>query len=253
MQYTHIRNATALLRTGGVRLLIDPWFAPQGSGRSFGGTDVRSPIVSLPMEPEAILEGVDAVLLTHRHEDHFDEAARNAIPRNLPVLLTEPDAGPVAELGFTDITVLQDGTEWRGLTFKPTIAEHGPKWLLERLGPVSGYVVRAAGEPAIYLASDTIMIDAVRDVILNEVPGVVVLNAGGAFLQGKHGPIIMEAPDVMEAANLARTATVIAVHLEATDHGRVTRTDIRDAAARAGVTDRVSVPADGETLTFGDS
>lgn len=252
MRYTHIRNATALLETGGVRLLVDPWFAPQGAGRSFGGTEVRSPIAPLPMEPAEILDGVDALLLTHRHEDHFDEAARDALPRDLPVLLTEPDVAPVAELGFSDITVLKEGTEWRGLTFKPTIAIHGPEWLLERLGPVSGYVIRAAGDPAIYLASDTIMVDAVRDVIASEVPGVVVVNAGGAYLQGKHGPIIMEAPDVVETAKLARTATVVAVHIEAADHCRVTRADVRAAAAEAGVADRVEVPEDGETLKFGE-
>ena len=45
------------------------------------------------MPVEELLAGVDAVILTHTHLDHWDEAAQKAIPKDLPLFVqNEEDA-----------------------------------------------------------------------------------------------------------------------------------------------------------------
>jgi L-ascorbate metabolism protein UlaG (beta-lactamase superfamily) len=117
------------------------------------------------------------------------------------------------------------------------------------MGEVSGYVLRAPGEPALYVAGDTIWCDEVDDALAEHQPEVVVVNAGGARFE--HGdPIIMDADDVIETAEAAARAAIVAVHLEALNHCLLTRADLRAAVAAAGVGERVLIPADGEALRF---
>jgi L-ascorbate metabolism protein UlaG (beta-lactamase superfamily) len=250
MDYTHIRNATALLNYGGIRLLIDPWFAEKGTLPSFGGGE-RNPTVDLPLPVDETIAGADAVLVTHLHEDHFDAVAKQRLPKDMPILCTLPLMAELSLLGFTAVTPLDPGTVWRDVTITPVMAQHGPPQVLYRMGHVVGYVLRAKAEPALYLASDTILTDSVREVIRDEAPEVIVMNAGGAFSRGKDGPIIMDAAQVIEALALAPGATGIAVHLGATDHCRVTRQSLRAAAAEhSAIASRLLIPEDGETLTL---
>ena len=48
-------------------------------------SQAKMPLVGLPMSVNKILDGVDAVIVTHTHEDHWDETAARSIPKNLPV------------------------------------------------------------------------------------------------------------------------------------------------------------------------
>ncbi|MGN6924009.1 MBL fold metallo-hydrolase, partial [Neisseria sp. P0017.S006] len=73
--YQHIRNATAKVEYAGQTFLVDPFFAPKHSMNGFPGTfnnQAKMPLVGLPMSVNKILDGVDAVIVTHTHEDHWD-------------------------------------------------------------------------------------------------------------------------------------------------------------------------------------
>jgi len=77
-------------------------------------------------------------------------------------------------------------------------------------------------------------------------PEVSVVPAGGAqFDVG--GEIIMGVSDVLEFTRAA-SGTVIANHLEAISHCPVTRDQLLIAAQHAGLSDRLIVPLDGETV-----
>lgn len=78
-------------------------------------------------------------------------------------------------------------------------------------------------------------------------PDVVVVNAGAArFLEGD--PITMTAEDVAGVCRAAPEALVVAVHMEAINHCLLTRAELGEELRRAGLADRVEIPADGETL-----
>lgn len=252
MNFTLIRNATVKLEYGDTCLLMDPYLAAKGESYSYGATGVRSPIVDLPMSAEAVLAGVDAVLLTHLHVDHFDETARKLVPRDMPLLCTPPHVAELRELGYTNIEVLDGETRWNSLTFLPTPAVHGPEFVLHYMGHVSGYLIRADGEPDVYFTSDTVLCEAVEEVIARERPDFIVTNSGGAFSKGLYGPIIMDAEQTARTAALAPWSTCIAIHLDTTDHGTVTRETLGKHVREhhPELVHRLIIPADGETCAL---
>ncbi|HGK4823913.1 TPA: MBL fold metallo-hydrolase [Klebsiella pneumoniae] len=86
MNITHIRNATQIIHYAGKRFLIDPMLADKGAWPGFPGTarsELRNPLVELPFSRDKIVD-VDAVIVTHTHDDHWDAAAIAAIPKTLP-------------------------------------------------------------------------------------------------------------------------------------------------------------------------
>ena len=215
MRLRLIRNATLAVRVAGRHLLVDPMLDPAGARPPVEDTPNprRNPLVELPEPPAVVVQGVDAVLVTHLHRDHFDDAAAAL----LPVLCQPPDAGALGERGFADVRPVADELEWDGVRIVRTDGRHGTGDLGAALGPVSGFVVIAPGEPVLYIAGDTIWCDEVRAVLDEHRPDVVVVNASGArFLEGD--PIVMTTDDVVAVARHAPAATVVAVHLEAINH-----------------------------------
>jgi L-ascorbate metabolism protein UlaG (beta-lactamase superfamily) len=167
----------------------------------------------------------------------------------VPLASQPPDEPVLRERGFTDVRPVVGGIDLCGIGVARTGGRHGTGAIGERMGPVSGFVLRAPGEPGLYVAGDTIWCDEVDDALAEHDPDVVVVNAGAArFLEGD--PIIMDADDVIETARAAPRAAVVAVHLEALNHCPLTREELRAAVDDAGVGARVAIPADGETVRF---
>jgi L-ascorbate metabolism protein UlaG (beta-lactamase superfamily) len=235
MRITLVRNATVVLELDGRRILVDPMLDPAGARPAITGTanPVRNPTVELPFPPEEVVHGLDAVLVTHRHKDHFDDTAERLLPRDVPVFCQPEDATALRELGL-DARAVEETLDWDGLTWHRVPARHGHGAVAEALAPVSGFVL---GE--LYLAGDTVWYEAVEETIERFSPRVAVVHAGGAsFLEG--GLIVMGIDDVREVAS--RVPVVVCVHMEALNHCFLSRTDL--AAAVPGV----RIPPDGETV-----
>jgi L-ascorbate metabolism protein UlaG (beta-lactamase superfamily) len=137
------------------------------------------------------------------------------------------------------------------VTLSRTGGRHGTGPLGDSLGPVSGVVLRAEGEPTVYVAGDTVLCDEVRTALAEHAPDVVVVNAGSArFVAGD--PITMDADEVVALARAAGEAQdgaeVVAVHMEAINHCGLTRAELRARVAAEGLADRVHVPEDGTAL-----
>jgi len=235
-----VRNATLVLDVAGRRVLVDPGLDDAGARPPVESTpnQRRNPLVPLPIPADELVRGLDAVVVTHLHRDHFDATAERLLPRDVPVFCQPPDAERLRALEL-DARPVVDELDWDGLTLVRTDGRHGTGELAEALAPVSGFVLRAPAEPTLYIAGDTVWCDQVEAAIELHRPDVAVVNASGArFLEGD--PIVMTTADVAEVAT--RVPTVVAVHLEAINHCLETRAEVRARVPAA------LVPEDGETL-----
>lgn len=246
---TLVRHATLLIEIAGRTLLVDPMLDDMEAQPSVPGTinPQRYPLVPLPEDAHEIVARADAAVITHRHVDHLDGTAIDALlARGITIFCQPPDEEPLRDLGFRDIRPVQDVVEWGGITLTRTEGRHGKGELADLMAPVSGYVLRAGGH-SVYVAGDTVWCDEVRQAVTDHRPTVVVVNAGEARMT-EGDPITMDASDVIAVARHA-TGSVVAVHMEALNHCVLTRKALDAEVRDAGV--NVLIPADGETLSFG--
>ena len=247
MKIHHLRNATAVITLGEHRLLLDPMLsdpAAMPGFKVFGGGRQRNPLVPLPASAEAALADVTGIVITHEHPDHFDKPALAWIrERDLPVWAHAVDVPNLKRKGL-DARPLADGA--LGARIERVQGQHGRGVVGWLMGPVSGVFIAYPGEPSLYITSDTILTDTVREAIERLKPGVILAPAGAANM-GLGGDILFSRRELIELARIA-PGELVFNHLEALDHCPTRRTDLRAALAEAGLS--AHVPEDGEALTF---
>jgi L-ascorbate metabolism protein UlaG (beta-lactamase superfamily) len=248
MQLQLIRNATLKLAYGGAIILVDPYFAPKHSLPSFAGRS-QNPMVDLPVTVEEILDGVELVIVSHLHTDHFDAVAKEVLPKHWPLICQPGDESTIQQAGFTDVTTLTSELAWRGIRITRREGNHGTGAVLDKMGQVMGFSLEAEGEPSVYWAGDTVLYPPVLETIKAIDPDLIVTHSCGALWDDTL--IVMDAEQTVETAEVAPRATVIATHMEALDHATVSREALRaHAASRRLSRERLLVPADGELLTL---
>lgn len=256
MKIKQVRNATLRVDIAGTRFLVDPYLADKDAYPGFEGTvnsQTRNPLVELRTPMEEIID-VDAVIVTHTHADHWDEAAVRLVPKHLPLFTQhKQDAALIRSQGFTDVHVLGSDTVFNDVTLIKTAGRHGTMEAVaaapEVLGHVCGVVFRHADEKTLYVAGDTVWNEDVRAALATFTPDIVVLNAGDAQVPGL-GSIIMNSEDVESVHTAIPDATLIASHLEAVNHSVLTRNELRSFADANGMTECLLIPADDQSYSF---
>ena len=244
-----LRNATVKLYLGSRTLLVDPYLAAQNEGFSYAGK-LRSPLVPLPLSIDEIVADVDAVFVSHLHSDHFDAAAKQLLPRDLPILCPAALQAKLGGFGFTNVTGIDDELDWFGIQLAITPGRHGPDSVYADMGNVNGLVVRAPGAPTLYWVGDSIWCAEVRQTIDRFQPQHIVVHACGATWEGR-GPLVMDEAQVEQLMRHAGGATTIATHMDCVDHATVSRRDLaRHFAALPDLASRLHIPADGQVLAL---
>ena len=252
MRLRLIRHATLAIEYNGRNLLVDPMLDnAEARGPIENSPNQRkNPLVPLPGAAEQIVEDVEAVLVTHTHSDHWDGSAAALIRKNLPLFGQPEDEDKFRQEGFSNVQSITKPATWKDIEIARTAGQHGKGAIGKAMAPVSGFVLRAKGEPTLYIAGDTIWCREVADALTSFKPDVVVLNAGAAqFLEG--GTITMTAEDVIESCRAAPNAQFVAVHMEAINHCLLTRADLAFQLEAARVSKQVTIPLDGEFLALG--
>lgn len=260
VQIQQIRNATAKISYAGTTFLLDPFLAKKGTYPGFEVTfrsNLRNPLVDLPMPAKDVIKGVDAVIVTHTHLDHWDGDKEKIIPRDIPLFTQhEADAKMIRGQGFTNVRILDENTVFEGVQLIKTGGQHGTdamyakSQLAEALGEAMGIVFQAPGSKTVYVVGDTLWRSEVDQALAKFKPDVIILNAGDARMVGYTGSIIMGKDDVLHAYQAAPNAIIIASHMDAINHMTLSRKELREHVEQHGIQDRVRIPADGETLEF---
>ncbi|KAF8941331.1 hypothetical protein BGZ58_010772 [Dissophora ornata] len=258
MQIQHIRNATTKIVYAEKVFLVDPMLAKKDAYPGFEGTyrsHLRNPMIELPMPAEDVMEGVDAVIVSHTHLDHWDDAAQELLPKGIPLFAQdEADAQIIRGQGFTDVRILGENTVFEGVHLTKTGGMHGTDSmysipdLAKILGSVMGIVFQASGTKTVYVAGDTVWDSDVDQTLAKFNPDVIILNTGDARLTGFGDSIIMGKDDTLHAHQAAPNATIIAVHMDAINHTALSREELREYVQQKGIQDHVLIPDDGEIL-----
>jgi L-ascorbate metabolism protein UlaG (beta-lactamase superfamily) len=245
MQIQHIRHATTLLWVYGKKILIDPLLAPKGTYTPVEKVinQHMNPLVDLPISLEKIVD-CDAVLITHLHRDHFDKEAIEQLSKKLPILCQPQDTQSLLDLGFSNVNPIYDCLQWQGITFYRTGAKHGHGVLSIKMGPVSGFIIKAPDEPTLYVSGDTVWCELVNRTLKKFKPDVAICYCGSAqFAWGK--PITMDKIDIQKIKSNAPHIKLFCIHMEAWNHCRLQREDLKNYAAVHHLTD-VLIPDDGD-------
>lgn len=253
MKIHQIRNATMVVEYAGKRFLIDPMLAQKGTYPPFPNSprqDQNNPIVELPTFIDKIVQNIDAVIVTHLHLDHWDEVAKEALPKDMKIFAqNEEDATEIRNAGFHNVEVLQKDTVFKNIQLIKTKGEHGRGEILKLAGQVCGVVFKHATEKTLYVAGDTVWYEGVHEVIETHKPAIIVVNAGdNQFLQG--GSLVMGKDDIYEVYKAAPEAKIISVHMEAVNHWTLSREELKHYIEEKGLSSNVLVPDDGESYSF---
>lgn len=248
-----IRNATLVVQYAGKKFLIDPFLADKGTLPPFPSlrqNNSNNPLVSLPISIDDIIHNVDAVIVTHLHYDHWDDAAKEALPKEIKIFTqNEEDATEIRNAGFQNVGVLQENTAFEGIQLIKTKGEHGRGEILKLAGLVCGVVFKHPNEKTLYAAGDTVWYEAVQEVIETHKPEIIVINGGDAQFP-KGGSLTMGKNDIYEVYKAAPNAKIIPVHMEAVNHWTLSRKELKGFTNEKGISSNVLIPNDGDTYTF---
>ena len=251
-----IRNATLRIEYAGEKILVDPMLSAKGElGASALGVN-RNPRVNLTMPVEEVLEGLDLVLLTHNHPDHYDSAAVRSIRKDIPWFIQTEDVEQVkTKDGFYHAEGVADSAYFKGITIIRIRGNHGRGKLAKMMGPSSGYILKASHQPTLYIMGDCLWDERTRMAVETYKPDYIVINTGGNIFipqSLKDGDITMNEMEAMQMIKACNPhIRFIADHMDAVDHCQTSREILRNQAMYDKVDrNRLSIPEDGETIVL---
>jgi L-ascorbate metabolism protein UlaG (beta-lactamase superfamily) len=196
VRVTWLGHATVVIETAAGRLVTDPV--------------LRSRVAHLRRHagPASVPEGVDGVLISHVHHDHFDLPSVRAI--RAPVLGPPGTARAARRLGLPVRELVAGQTaELAGATVLAVVAVHdGRRWPTgqRRDDDAIGFVVEAEGQ-RIYFAGDTEIYDDMRKLGPLDVALVPIWGWGTSL-----GPGHMNPSEAAASVALLAPATAVPIH-----------------------------------------
>ena len=246
----HIRHATSIISINGKRLLIVPMLSEAGklSPVPFTRNYRSNPLTSLTVSLH-IFEDVDAILLTHRHFDHWDTKSISILNKETLVFCSPRDQSFVQKAGFKKIIAINDYYEWEGIQMRRIEGPHAPGITGKILGTVSGFYLNTMSEGSIYIVGDCIYTPNIEKTFRDLSPDVALLNASEAEMIW--GTIItMTREDIARIAQLSPKTKLLAVHLDTINHCKLSRKQLSDFLKEQDLSGSVLIPEDGEIISF---
>jgi L-ascorbate metabolism protein UlaG (beta-lactamase superfamily) len=201
LSVTYIGHATTLLEMDGVRILTDPVLR-----RRVLHLRRSAP---LALSGAAPLAGVDGILISHLHFDHFDVRTLQTFDHGVTVVV--PRGGAVQLLqrrGFTDVSGVDEDTvvDIGSVQVRAVHAQHPPGGTPRLRGPALGYVLRAS--LSIYFAGDTDVFGEMSALGGPDVALLPVAGWGPRLPEGDH----MNPLRAARALRLLRPRVAIPIH-----------------------------------------
>ena len=254
-----VGTATTIFRFAGFTILTDPNFLHAGDHAHIGYGMTTERLTEPAFDIKA-LPPVDFCILSHYHGDHFDQIVEERLQKDLPIITTEHAVGEIKEKGFTngialdtwDLIVVRSNEAAVRITSMP--GQHGPGLVDFALPPVMGSMLdfeNGDGERLLrmYITGDTLIHDD-----LNEIPkrfpnvDLMVIHLGGTRVMGIL--VTMDDEEGIKMMRIIDPEMTIPVHYNDYDVFKSPLEDFQRAVEKAGLTDRVTYLAHGESYDF---
>lgn len=223
---TWVGGSTMVITFGNLSILTDPTL-----GETFAMGDPNDAVdhqtirmhQRLTPVPGIDLKVVDLVLLSHVHDDHFDETAAANLNPALPFILPVADLEAVGAKGFKNLIGLNWGETRQfdagtgSVSITAVAARHSRNpTMAQALGIGNGYwIAFSAGtwKRMMYWTGDTMPTDdVVKAVRTYGEPDIMVPHVGGVGTTGPFGQISMGAADVIALASEIGPKSVLPIH-----------------------------------------
>lgn len=196
---TFVGHSTVRLELGGTNLLTDPLLRQRflHARRQVGPATA------------GVLEGLDAVLVSHLHMDHLDFPSIRGLDRDVRMVVPAGGGRVVRRRGFRRVTELRPGESVKvgSVEVVATPADHdGRRWPLGPAVDAIGYDIRA--DTRIYFAGDTDLFDEMAD--LAGAIDVALLPIGG--WGPKVGEGHLDGLRAAQAAAMIRPRVIVPIH-----------------------------------------
>lgn len=250
LEIKHIRHATTIIEIDGKKILVDPVLANKESYPAIVNTKnpKRNPLVDLPINKEIIM-AVDGVVITHNHNDHFDEIAKKELPKDTPILCQKEDYNNFLSLGFTNLTSIDKETSWLGLECQRFIGYHGGHIYRKKLGTSSSIYLNGKTSD-VYITGDTLLTFKVINILRYIRPQNILANGGGARMKIL-GKLTMNSSDILKMAKKNPSSNIIVVHMDSINHCFDTRNVLRKKIKDKNI--KLVIPDDGEEIKINNN
>jgi N-acyl-phosphatidylethanolamine-hydrolysing phospholipase D len=251
---TWIGHSTFLVQLGGLNILTDPNWSDRASPLRFAGPRRLIP-PGLKFED---LPPIHAVVISHDHYDHLDEATVRQLaatyqPRffvglGMKPLLTRFGATDVVELDWWQASTL------RGVTFTATPAQHSSgRWLTDQNHRLWASWVMGTPTQRLFFGGDTGYFPGFKEIGERLGPfQAALLPIGGYAGWGKHHPNHICPEEAVQAFEDLRAARLVPMHWGTFDLNREPFHEPPDRllgeARRRGIEKQVSLMKPGQEI-----
>ena len=195
----YLGHNTLELALDGVRLLTDPMLRMRFEVLRRHG----------PAPDLGVLEGLDAILISHLHLDHANPRSLHLLPKEIPLVVPRGGARILRRFHFHSVCELAPGDSVvaEGLTITATPAQHdGRRYPWGHAAEAVGYVIQ--GSRRLYFAGDTGFFDGLADLGGDLDIALLPIWGWGLRLPDDH----LSPRTAAEAVSLLRPRVAIPIH-----------------------------------------